>query len=194
VIPSPNGILRLGLLTMLVVVLQISSVAQVRLLGSSVDLVPLLVGAVGLLAGAVPAATIGFVAGFLLDLSLGQNLGASSLVLTAVGYGVGRYREVRDPAHGLTPIPVSAAATAGYLAGFASVSFMLEIQSEVSVVVLRDMFVTVLLNALIAVPVFAIIRRVLRPALVVDPLEARRRRRRRRAQPAGPIGLRGLEV
>ena len=44
--------------------------------------------------------------GFLLDLAAGQTMGASSLVLTAVGYGVGRYRELRDPAHGLLPIAV----------------------------------------------------------------------------------------
>ena len=35
-------------------------------------------------------------------------MGLSSLVLTAVGYGVGRFRELRDPSHGLLPIPVGA--------------------------------------------------------------------------------------
>ena len=33
-------------------------------------------------------------------------MGVSSLVLTAVGYGVGRFREVRDPSHGLLPLAV----------------------------------------------------------------------------------------
>ena len=46
------------------------------------------------------------------------------------------------------------------------------------------MIVTVLLNALLALPVFAGCRRLLRPVLVVDPLELRRRRQRRRARPA----------
>ena len=49
-----------------------------------------------------------------------------------------------------------------------------------------------LLNALLAMPVFVLVRRLLRPVLAVDPLELRRRRRAPLA--AGPIGLRGLEV
>ena len=36
-------------------------------------------------------------------------MGVSSLVLTAVGYGVGRFREIRDPSHGLLPMAVGAA-------------------------------------------------------------------------------------
>ncbi len=126
------------------------------------------------------------------DLLVGQTMGLSSLVLTAVGYGVGRYREARDPAHGLLPLPVAAAATAAWLAAFAAVSFMLEIGTVVSPLVLRDMIVTVLLNTLLALPVFAITRKLLRPSLLVDPIDTRRRRRPPRK--AGPIGLRGLEV
>jgi hypothetical protein len=58
--------------------------------------------------------------------------------------------------------------------------------------VIREMIVTVLLNALLALPVFAGCRRVLRPSLVVDPSEVRRRRQPPRE--TGPLGLRGLEV
>src|SRR5918997_748765 len=133
-----------------------------------------------------------FAAGFLLDLLTGATMGASSLVLTAVGYGVGRFKEVRDPSHGLLPIPVGAAATAAWVTAFAAVSLMLDIGARVSPLVLRDMVVTVLLNALLAFPVFAGIRRLLRPSLVVDPLEVRRRRQPPRE--AGPLGLRGMEV
>ena len=50
----------------------------------------------------------GFAAGFLLDLMSGATMGVSSLVLTAVGYAVGRFREVRDPSHGLLPMAVGA--------------------------------------------------------------------------------------
>ena len=180
---------RLGLMLAAAVVLQISGLAQIHLLGGTADVVPLVVAAVALFAGSVPGAGTGFCAGLLLDLALGHSLGASSLVLTAVGYAVGRYTEARDPGHGLVAIPVGAAATAGYAVGTAIVNFMLEIGASVSALVLREMLVTVFLNALLALPVFALVRRVLRPVLAVDP-----RRRRRSAQPTGPIGLRGLEV
>jgi hypothetical protein len=69
---------------------------------------------------------------------------------------------------------------------------MLEIQASVSLLVLREAIITVLLNVALALPLFALVRRVLRPVLAVDPLQ----RMRRRAAPrdSGPLGLRGLEV
>lgn len=188
-IPSTGMVVRLGLLVLVAVVLQISGFAAIGVLGGNPDLVPLVVAAVALYGGSVPGASCGFAAGLLLDLEVGQDLGASSLVLTGVGYWVGRFREIRDPGHGLTPIPVAAAATLGYGAGIAVVSFMLSIDSEVSELVFRNMLVNALLNAIIALPVFAVVRRFLRPVLAVDPLEHRRRRAPARTR---PIGLRGL--
>ena len=174
------------------VILQLSGFGPMRFFGGHPDLVPLAVAGVAIYAGSVSGAAVGFAAGFLLDLLVGGTMGVSSLVLTAVGYGVGRYREVRDPAHGLMAIPVGAAATLGWVLAFGSVSFMLDVGASVSALVFRDMLVTLLLNTLLAIPVFAVCRRVLRPVLVVDPLELRRRRRAPRE--TGPLGLRGLEV
>ena len=189
---GPGTIVRTGLLVLFAVVLELSGFSQMRLLGGYIDLIPLVVGAVAIYAGSVPGAIVGFCTGLLIDLALGQNLGATSLVLTALGYGVGRYRDLRDPAHGLLPIPVAAAATAGYLLAVAAVSFMLEIGATVSALVLREAVITILLNVAVALPFFALVRRVLRPVLAVDPLA----RMRRRAAPreSGPLGLRGLEV
>ena len=189
---SPAAVFRTGLLVLLAVVLQISGFSQMRILGGYIDLIPLVVGAVAIYAGSIPGAIVGFSTGLLIDLALGQNLGATSLVLTALGYGVGRYRDLRDPAHGLLPIPVAAAATFGYLTAVAAVSFMLEIGASVSALVLREAIITVLLNVAVALPFFALVRKVLRPVLAVDPAV----RMRRRADPieSGPLGLRGLEV
>jgi rod shape-determining protein MreD len=187
---TPGTILRLAVLVFFVVIFQVAGFATLHLFGASPDLVPLLVGAIGLLGGSVPAAIVGFSCGLLLDLALGQPMGASSLVLTAVGYGVGRYREVRDPSHGLLPIPVGAAATAGYVFGFAALSFMLEVRGPVSPSVIREMIITILLNALLALLVFPLIRRFMRPTLVGELRE----RRRPRTATTGPLGLRGLEV
>ena len=189
---SPGAVVRVGALVFFAVIVQISGFGEIRVFGSGADLMPLLVAAVALYAGAIPAAVAGFCTGLLVDLAVGNNLGASSLVLTAVGYGAGRYCEVRRPSNSLAPIPVAAAATGAYVVAFAAVSFMLEIEATVSGAVLREMIVTTLLNALIALPSFAIVRRILRPVLVVDPFAVRRRRRA--PIDRGPIGLRGLEV
>lgn len=191
-IPGPHALARLGALIVLGVVLHISGFSRLGVLDGHPDLVALLVAAVAFFAGSVPGAVTGFLAGLLLDLALGINLGVSSLVLTLVGYAVGRFRELRDPSHGLVPIPVALAATAAYAGGFALLSFMIQTEAEVSVLVLREVVSTALLSALIALPVFYLVRRVLRPVLVIDPVE--RRRGRERVSPSGPIGLRGLEV
>jgi rod shape-determining protein MreD len=192
VILSPGAFGRVGLLLLVAVILQLSAFSQIGIAGGHADLVVLAVAAIAYYGGSVSGSAAGFAAGFLLDLLTGATMGASSLVLTAVGYGVGRFREVRDPSHGLLPIPVGAAATAAWLTAFAAVSLMLDIGARVSPLVLRDMVVTVLLNALLALPVFTGTRKLLRPSLAVDPLEVRRRRRPPRE--AGPLGLRGLEV
>ncbi len=153
----------------------------------------LVVAAVAYYAGSVSGSATGFTAGLLLDLLTGATMGASSLVLTAVGYGVGRFREVRDPSHGLLPIAVGAAATAAWVLAFAAVSLMLDIGARVSPLVIRDMIVTVLLNALLALPVFAGVPQAAaavaggRPARAAPapPGPARDR-------PARPAGARGL--
>ena len=189
---SVGAVVRVGALLLVAVVLQLSGLSQLTILGGHADVVVLTVAAVAYYAGSVSGSATGFAAGFLLDLLSGATMGVSSLVLTAVGYGVGRFREVRDPSHGLLPIPVGAAATAGWVTAFAAVSLMLDIGARVSPLVIRDMIVTVLLNALLALPIFTGCRKLLRPSLAVDPLEVRRRRRPPRE--TGPLGLRGLEV
>ncbi|MEA2406809.1 MAG: hypothetical protein QOE69_928 [Thermoleophilaceae bacterium] len=189
---SPGSLLRVGVLLFLAVVLQLSGFSQLPILGGHVDLVVLVVAAVSYYGGSVAGCATGFAAGFMLDLASGATMGVSSLVLTAVGYGVGRFREVRDPSHGLLPVAVAAAATGGFVIAFAAASFMLDVGASVSPLVIRDAIVTTLLNALLALPVFTGVRKLLGPALKVDPLEVRRRRRPPRE--TGPLGLRGLEI
>jgi rod shape-determining protein MreD len=189
---SVGAFVRTGVLLLLAVVLQVSFLSQLTVLDGHADLVVLTVAAIAYYAGSVSGCAAGFTAGLLLDLLSGATMGASSLVLTAVGYGVGRYREVRDPSHGLMPLAVGTVATAAWVVAFAAVSLMLDIGARVSPLVIRDMILTVLLNALLALPVFTGCRKLLRPSLAVDPLELRRRRRPPRE--TGPLGLRGLEV
>jgi rod shape-determining protein MreD len=189
---SPGAFLRVGILLLVAVILELSALSQLTVFGGHADVVVLVVAAVAYYGGSIAGCASGFAAGLLLDLLTGTTMGASSLVLTAVGYGVGRYREVRDPSHGLTPLAVGTVATACWLVTFGAVALMLDIGARVSPLVLRDMVITVLLNALLALPVFTGCRTLLRPALAVDPLE--RRRRRRPPREAGPIGLRGLEI
>jgi rod shape-determining protein MreD len=173
---------RLVLIGLLFGILQLTAVSQVSVFGVPPDLSPLLVASIGLLAGSIPGAVLGFCLGLFMDTALMQTLGVTSLVLTAVGYGAGRVRELRDPAHGLAPVAVGAAATAAAGVGFSLLQFLLGVEAPVSWLLLRDVLMTIVLNTLLALPVHALVRRVLAPFLPNDP-----RRRRRRAYTTGGL-------
>jgi rod shape-determining protein MreD len=176
------SVIRLALLGIVGGIVQLSAVSQFTIFGVPADLTPLLVGFAGFLAGSVPGAIFGFFLGLFVDISLFQVLGVSSLVFTAVGYGAGRIRELRDPAHGLAPVAVGAAATAAAAVLFTLLQFLLGVQAPVSLLLVREILITIVLNTLLALPVYALMRRVLLPFLPDDP-----RRRRRRAYTTGGL-------
>jgi rod shape-determining protein MreD len=173
---------RLVLICLLGGILQLTAVSQMSVFGVPADLSPLLVASIGLLAGSIPGAVCGFCLGLFMDTALMQTLGVTSLVFTAVGYGAGRVRELRDPAHGLAPVAVGAAATAVAAIGFSLLQFLLGVEAPVSWLLARDILMTIVLNTLLALPVYALVRRALAPYLPDDP-----RRRRRRAYTTGGL-------
>jgi rod shape-determining protein MreD len=174
--------LRLIALAFFTVVLQEAAISQISVFGVSADLTPLEVMSVGLLAGSMPGAIFGFGTGLLVDLMLDQTLGVTSLLYIAIGYWAGRLRELRDPAHGLVPLVLGAAATLFAGTGMAIIQFLLGVNAPVSLLLLQQIFITMLVNTLIALPVYALVRRVIQPALPEDP-----RRRRRRAYSTGGL-------
>ena len=179
---TPKMAGRLALLGLLGGIFQLTTVSQVAVFGVPADLSPLLVASVGFLTGSISGAVFGFSLGLFVDTVLLQTLGVNSLVLTAVGYGAGRVRELRDPAHTLAPVIVGAAATALAAIGFSLLQFLLGVEAPVSLELLRAILMTIVLNTLLALPVYAVCRRVLLPYLPDDP-----RRRRRRAYTTGGL-------
>lgn len=180
--PGPPLYGRLAGIALVGVVLQVAALSQIEVFGVPPDLTPLLVAAVGLLCGSTTGAAFGFAVGLLLDLALLQTLGISSLLLVSIGYGAGRLRELRDPAHGLVPMAVGAAAAAIATFGFAVLQFLLGVDVPMSFLLLRDILLGIVLGTLLALPVHAAVRRVLLPFLPDDP-----RRRRRRAYTTGGL-------
>jgi rod shape-determining protein MreD len=179
---APQAVARLALLGLVGGIVQLTTVSQLSIFGVPADLSPLLVASVGFLCGSVSGAVFGFCLGLFVDTVLLQTLGVNSLVFTAVGYGAGRVRELRDPAHTLAPVVIGAAATALTAVGFSLLQFLLGVEAPVSLQLLRQILMTIVLNTLLALPVYAICRRVLLPYLPDDP-----RRRRRRAYTTGGL-------
>ncbi len=174
--------LRLVALALVTVVVQESAVSQISIFGVSADLTPLVVMSVGLLAGSMPGAIMGFGTGLLVDTVLVQTLGVTSLLYIPIGYWAGRLREVRDPAHALVPLVAGAAATAVAGIGMTLIQFLLGVDAPVSLLLVQQIIITVLVNTLLALPVYALVRKVVGPALPDDP-----RRRRRRAYTTGGL-------
>jgi rod shape-determining protein MreD len=175
-------LVRLALLGLVGVLLQIAAVSQVTLFGTNADLSPLLVAFAGMMTGAIAGSVLGFGVGLFLDLALVQTLGVSALIYTLVGYGAGRLRELRAPQATFAPVAVAAATTAVAQIGYAIVEFLLGVDAPVSMLLVRQILATIVINTLISMPVYALVRRWLAPALPEDP-----RRRRRRTYATGGL-------
>ena len=180
--PSGSLLTRIAVLVVVVVFFQIGVVSEVPVFGVTVDLSPLVVAFVGLLCGSTIGAATGFVVGLLVDLALVQTLGVTSLIFTLIGYWCGRLRELRDPQATLTPLLVGAAAAAAATVGYSLMEFMLGVDAPVSLELLRQIVLGVLVDTIVALPMWAIVRRSLIGSLPHDP-----RRRRRRAYTTGGL-------
>ena len=179
---SGGLIARIAGLSLVVVFFQAGVVSEVPVFGVTVDLSPLLVAFVGLLCGSTIGAVSGFAVGLLVDLALVQTLGLTSLVFTLVGYWCGRLRELRDPQAALTPLLVGAGATAAALVVYSLMEFMLGVDAPVSLELLRQIVLGVLVDTIVALPMWVLVRRCLIGGLPEDP-----RRRRRRAYTTGGL-------
>ena len=114
-----------------------------------------------------------------------QTLGVTSLIFTLIGYWSGRLRELRDPQAALTPLLVGAAGAAASLVGYSLMEFLLGVDAPVSLELLRQIVIGVALDTLVALPMWAIVRRSLEGGLPDDPRRrAPARLHDRRAEPA----------
>jgi rod shape-determining protein MreD len=169
VILTPKILARLVAVVLLAVILQLSFFSRVTLFDTSPDVLPALVVALGLLGGTMTGAVSGFAVGILLDCLLIQPLGGGSLVLLAVGYLAGLFRERFDIHSPLVPPLLCMALTLFAELGFGALALMLGVDSAVSALVVRDMLIKSIFAFFLGWPIYLGLRRLLRPALVEEP-------------------------
>jgi rod shape-determining protein MreD len=173
VIVTPKIVARLALVILIAVILQVAFFSKITILGTSPNVLPVVAVCLGLLGGAVVGAVCGFAMGLLLDSALLQTLGVSSMVLLAAGYLAGRYREDFDISNPLVPLVLAGGLTFMAAGGFALFQLMLGVDAPVSLLVLRELFLQALYGVLLMIPVYPLLRRVLRVALVEEPPRGR---------------------
>jgi rod shape-determining protein MreD len=173
---TPNTLARLVAIVVVGVVLQLSFFSQVALFHVSLDILPSLVVALGLLGGTLTGAVCGFSVGFLLDCLLILPLGGGSLVLLATGYLAGLFRErfeVRSPL--VAPLLCMGLTMFAQL-GYGAIELMLGVDAPVSALVVRDLLLKSIFAFFFGWAIYLGLRRALRPALVEEPALRRSRR------------------
>jgi rod shape-determining protein MreD len=151
---------KAAVLVFVAAILQVSVLNAASILGGVPDLVLVTLAAVALLRGSIYGAAAGFIAGLVVDTATLSTLGVTSLLLTLAGYWIGRYGETtgRDRAH--APVVSVAVVTFLYAIGALALRFMIGEHTSAAAV-FEALAPGMLLNALLAVPVYALCRRLL---------------------------------
>jgi rod shape-determining protein MreD len=153
---------KAALLLFMAVLMQGSLFTAYSPLGGSANIVLVVLLSIALLRGSVFGAAAGFGAGLLVDLANFSTLGFTSLLLTLAGFWIGRYGETtaRDRFH--APFTSVGLVTILYALGALALHFVLGDPSPAGAVV-SSIPASVLLNLVLTLPVYAIVRRLFPP-------------------------------
>jgi rod shape-determining protein MreD len=150
--------LRIGLIVFVVTILQVSAFSSLTIDRGGPDVLLVTLVSIALLRGAVTGAIAGFAAGLIVDVTTLGTLGLTSLLLTLAGYWAGRYGETTGRSRAHAPLVATVTATVLFELGGYGLHVMLgePISARTILVALPA---TVVCNALLAYPVFGLIRR-----------------------------------
>jgi rod shape-determining protein MreD len=154
--------LKAAALLFVAAIFQVSIFSQARVLGGEPDLLLVTLVAVALLRGSLFGCVGGFFGGLIVDTATLAKLGLTSLVLTLAGYWIGRYGETtgRDRAH--APFLSVAVITVLYAVCVLILHFVLGEPAPAGPL-FRGLVPSIVLNLILTAPVYALVRRLLRP-------------------------------
>ena len=155
---SPSVGIRIALVVFVVTILQVSAFSAVTIGGGGPDILLVTLVSIALLRGAVSGAIAGFAAGLIVDVTTLGTVGFTSLLLTLAGYWAGRYGETTGRSRAHAPLITTVAATVLVAFGGYGLHLMLGEPVEARTVLIA-LPATVLWNALLAYPVFGLVRR-----------------------------------
>jgi rod shape-determining protein MreD len=149
---------RLAAVVFVAAIFQVSAVSSVQVLGTTPDLLLVVLVSVALLRGALTGAIAGFAAGLIVDVATLGTLGLTALLLTLAGYWAGRYGETTGRGRVYAPLLAVVAVTALYGIGAYVLTFLLG-EAVSARGALLPVLPTMLLNAILALPAYGVLGR-----------------------------------
>lgn len=165
-----TGVRIASIMLVVIVALMQSALAwRMAILGAAPNVVIVIVASVALLTGPINGALCGFVAGTSLALFSALALGPHALLATLIGYGIGRVGEqlITDD-HPAPPILATVFASAAMALGRPLVEFLLDPAAHRVDGIWQYTLVSTACAAILAVPVYLLVRSVLRAASAVE--------------------------
>lgn len=151
-------VVRTSAVVFVAAMLQAVIVSSLIIGGGAPDLLLVVAVSLGLLRGSITGAVSGFAGGLVVDLLTLETLGITSLVLTLAGFWAGRYAETTGRGRRLAPlVAVGVITVLAGVFGFV-LHYMLGVEVVARHALLTALAPTVLLNLLLAVPVYALVR------------------------------------
>lgn len=162
--PSGAEVTRLVVVLLVPGLLQTTIAPNIRILGANPDFALLIVICVALLRGAEVGAIFGFLTGSLVAIALMEPFGLGAFIFVVVGYFVGRYAETADLSAGFAPLLSAFAATLAASVLYAVAQALLERQVPFGFFLVHVLVPALILNTLLAGPVYVVVRFWLRGA------------------------------
>ena len=144
-------------------------VSSTLVFGGAADLLLVVVVALGLVRGSIAGAIFGFLGGLIVDVVTLDTLGVTSLVLTLAGFWAGRYAETTGRGRALAPV-----LSVGVITVLAAVfdlflHYMLGEAVSAHQALITSLPPELVLNLLLAYPVFRFVRRLVGERVVLQP-------------------------
>ncbi|MBV8079820.1 MAG: rod shape-determining protein MreD [Actinobacteria bacterium] len=160
-------VVKAAVLVFVAALVQVSILSAYSPLGGSANLVLVVLLSLALLRGSLFGAAAGFAAGLVIDTANLDTLGFTSLLLTLAGYWIGRYGETtaRDRFH--APYTSVGVVTVLYAFGTLGLRFVLGDAAPAGAV-LGAVPASLLLNLILTLPVYGLVRRLFPPLELAD--------------------------
>jgi rod shape-determining protein MreD len=156
--PSTGEIVRLVIMLVVATLLQTTVAPNIRILGANPDFALIIVVCVGLLKGSEIGAVFGFATGTLVAVALMEPLGLSAFAFVLIGYFAGRYAETADLSAGYAPLVAAFCATLLANVLLALAQFLLARQVPLGFFLGRVLVPSLVLNTLLAAPLYLAVR------------------------------------